>query len=301
MIDVARQRGVTIDTPRLSRQLGIPVIELVANRRRGVRELKGALASAQSQSTLKRDSPFPQPFQQEVEALCGRLNGCRNDALAGATPASENRPIPRYLVERLLLDTTGYLEDVVLPHNAPEVHDAIGAARARLATAGCQVPAIEAVARYGWVGETLAGVINRPTQRPVTFGDRLDRLLTHRLWGTVAFLLLMVLVFQAVFSWASYPQDLIDAGIAAVASMVESHMASGRSAQLARRWIDWRRRRCDRFLAADIHLVLFYRGVGRLRLHGPGRISDGQVDGRVGLSGKSFIPLFLHSPAPYRA
>ena len=52
----------------------------------------------------------------------------------------------------------------------------------------------------------------------MTLGDRLDRVLTHRLWGTVVFLLMMVLVFQAVFSWASYPQDLIDAGIGVVAS-----------------------------------------------------------------------------------
>ena len=34
--------------------------------------------------------------------------------------ANGHGPMPRYLVERLLLDTTGYLEDVILPHDAPD-------------------------------------------------------------------------------------------------------------------------------------------------------------------------------------
>ena len=41
---------------------------------------------------------------------------------------------------------------------------------------------------------------------------------------------MMVVVFQAVFSWASYPRDLIDAGIGAVAATVEGRMAAGAAA-----------------------------------------------------------------------
>ncbi len=42
--------------------------------------------------------------------------------------------------------------------------------------------------------------------------DRLDRWLTHPIIGPVIFFLLMLLVFQAIYSWASYPMDWIDAG-----------------------------------------------------------------------------------------
>ena len=122
---------------------------------------------------------------------------------AGAAATNGHAPLPRYLVERLLLDTTGYLEDVVVGNDAPGLSGAIGEARTRLAAAGCQVPAIEAVSRYAWVNEKLSGIVTRPKQRPVTFSDRLDRVLTHRVWGTVIFALTMVVVFQAVFSWAA--------------------------------------------------------------------------------------------------
>src|SRR5262245_16586866 len=43
MVDLAREKGVAIDVPRLRQQLGVPVIELQAHRRKGVEELKTAL------------------------------------------------------------------------------------------------------------------------------------------------------------------------------------------------------------------------------------------------------------------
>ena len=116
-----------------------------------------------------------------MEDLCGRLNGCRGKRpVRQQCRERQQARLPRYLVERLLLDTTGYLEDVVLPSRRAGMRTKRSARPARgWPTAGCQVPAVEAMARYGWVGEMLTGVITRPRERPVTFGDRLDRLLTH--------------------------------------------------------------------------------------------------------------------------
>lgn len=47
-----------------------------------------------------------------------------------------------------------------------------------------------------------------------TFSDRLDKILTHRVWGYVIFFAILFSLFQAIFSWASVPMDLIDSGIA---------------------------------------------------------------------------------------
>src|SRR5437588_508982 len=74
--------------------------------------------------------------------------------------------------------------------------------RQRLAAAGCPVPAVEARTRYRWIREALAGCVARPEQRPVSWTDRLDQVLTHRVWGTLVFLAVMFLVFQVIFTWA---------------------------------------------------------------------------------------------------
>ena len=118
---------------------------------------------------------------------------------------------PRYLVERLLLDTNGYLEKSGLPGNGA-VHAELVAARKRLADAGCSVTAIEAIARYEWIGRILDSGVTRPRERSTTVTDRIDRVLTNKLWGTIVFLLVMLAVFSSIFIAAQPVMDLIGAG-----------------------------------------------------------------------------------------
>ncbi len=286
MMDVARACGITIDIEQLSKNLGIPVIAVQANRRRGIEELKAALVALRGRTIEDRASPFPEPFQREVALLCDRIGAKAavspspgQSLSAGPAATNGHAPLPRYLVERLLLDTTGYLEYVIIGHDDPGLSSAIGDARTRLAAAGCQVPAIEAVSRYAWINDKLAGIVARPQQRPVTFSDRLDRVLTHRVWGTVIFALTMVVVFQAVFSWAAPAQDLIDMGVGYLARIRRRAHGRGGPAQPGRRWPDRRRRRRARLSTANLHPVFLHRAFGRLRLHGPRGLPDGQADG----------------------
>lgn len=43
-----------------------------------------------------------------------------------------------------------------------------------------------------------------------TFSDKLDRILTHKVWGTLIFLAIMALMFQSIFTFASYPMDWLE-------------------------------------------------------------------------------------------
>lgn len=219
MTDVAEAHGVAIDAARLERHLGVPVVEIQANRRRGLDRLKTALCTASGQQRLPVDAPFPEVFRQEVDRLAGQIN------IEGADQHGPR--LPRCLVERLLLDTSGYLEGHLLTNGRAALAGELIAARERLAAAGFPVPAVEAVARYGWVGRVLEGVITRPSTRPKTLGDRIDRVLTHRVWGTLFFLLMMVVVFQSVFRLASWPMEWIEAGTGAAGEWVASHMPAG--------------------------------------------------------------------------
>lgn len=57
--------------------------------------------------------------------------------------------------------------------------------------------------------------------------DLIDRVLTHWFAGPVIFIMLMLLVFQAIFAWASYPMDLIDAGFAYLTEVVKEALPEG--------------------------------------------------------------------------
>ncbi|HVU89456.1 MAG TPA: ferrous iron transport protein B [Pirellulales bacterium] len=291
MIDVARARGMSIDVPRLSQSLGVPVIAVQANRRRGIEQLKTALAAAARQTVAARPSPFPVAFQQEVTALCERLGGSADASTTAKRSSNGHAAPPRYLVERLLLDTTGYLQDVVVGRGDAGLSSAIQDARGRLATAGCQVPAIEAVSRYAWINDKLTGIVTRPPERPVTFSDRLDRVLTHRVWGTLAFALTMLIVFQAVFSWAGPAQDLIDVGVGRIATFAEEHMSEGALRSLV---VDGLIGGVGGVLAFLPQIFILFFFIALLEDCGYMARAAYLMDKlmvRVGLSGKSFIPL----------
>ncbi len=277
MIDVARDRGVQFDLERLRRQLGVPVIEVQANRRRGLDELKAALADAVGRHAAAPESPFPEPFRQEVERLAETL--------------AERKALPRYLVERLILDTAGYLEGQLLTAEDALLAEELRAARRRLGEAGYGVPAVEAMARYGWVGRVLEGVVSRPAERPITAGDRIDQVLTHRVWGTLFFLLMMVLVFQSVFRLASWPMDWIDAGTGAVGEWIESHMAEGALRSLIVKGLVGGVGGVVIFVPQIMILFFFIAVLEDCGYMARAAYLMDKLMVRVGLSGKSFIPL----------
>jgi ferrous iron transport protein B len=206
MIDVARRQGIEIDAARLQQQLGVPVVPIQANKRKGLEQLREAIAAAAETGAPAKTPPFPEAFEREVVSLGLALG----------------HGVPNFLLRRLLLDAGGYTEkhlaeqlfsrrsqngDVV-----PDPSSLLQNARRRLTEAGCPVPAIEAKTRYGWIREVTAGCIHRPAKRLITWTDRLDRILTHKVWGTLMFLVLMFVVFQSIFTWATPLMDLIKSG-----------------------------------------------------------------------------------------
>jgi ferrous iron transport protein B len=200
-IDVAESLGLRLDPQRLSRQLGMPVVPIQANRGIGLDQLKQVLLDCLvgQASPLARASedacptrlqqlraiPFPEAFEREAACLHEHLGGT----------------VPPFLVRRLLLDIGGYAEKQLAGFHDDLAQD-VQQARQRLAAAGSAEPALEAQVRYGWINQATAGCVERSQERPPRWTDRIDRVLTNRLWGTLIFLAVMFVVFESIFTWA---------------------------------------------------------------------------------------------------
>ncbi len=211
MIDVAAAQGLRLDVPRLEQQLGVRVVPIQANKGAGLDRLKEAIAEVgrQGDKETRRQGDeahrpqFPEAFEREAAALRDHLVSLSPCLLVSLSP---------FLVRRLLLDVGGYTERRFAERYDHDLGEYLRAARQRLAAAGCAVPAAEARARYGWIRQATAGCIHRPEKRPVTWTDRCDRLLTHKVWGMLVFLALMFVVFTSIFYLAQWPMDWIKAG-----------------------------------------------------------------------------------------
>ncbi len=280
MTDIAREKGQVIDVGRLRRQLPVRVVEIQANRRQGLAELKQALHEVVDAAPPKTQSPFPEAFQKELSDLEAFLAN-------GAAEAP-----PRYLVERLLLDVGGYLDKAKVPAFHHEgLSERLNAARGRLAEAGCPVPAVEAMARYQWVSQALDGVVSHAAERKATWSDRIDRVLTHKVWGTVAFIGLMVVMFQAVFYVAEPASWIIDTLNGWLAGQVNAVLAEGALQSLLVNGVIGGVGGVLVFLPQIFTLFFFIAVLEDCGYMARAAYLMDKLMSRVGLSGKSFIPL----------
>ncbi len=279
MVDIAQEKGITIDTQKLQEQLGVPVVATQAHRRGGLDQLRETIVSLLGQESIVPQSPFPEEFRDKVGQLHAKLQAQTPDA-------------PRYLAERLLLDTSGYLEKELI-NGGLDLHNWIVETRNQLAEIGQPVPAIEAISRYQWVQASLDGVITRETTRKVTWSDRIDKILTDKFAGTIFFILVMSLMFMAVFSdySAGIFMGLIESAFELLANGVNAVLPDGALKSLM----------IDGVIAGvggvlvflpQICILFFFIAI----LEDCGYLARAaylmdKLFSKVGLSGKSFIPL----------
>jgi ferrous iron transport protein B len=195
--DDAQARGIEVDLAALGGGLGVPAVATVAHRGEGVPDLTRALLAALDAGVAPRDGRLNWPpalLEAERE-------------LAAAVPALH--PVE---VRRALLDVDGEAEHRALARGGAGTRDALARARARLAASG-STASLEASVRYGFVAPLVARAVRRPERPAATRSDRLDAVLTHRVWGTAILVLVMTVVFMSLFAWANPLMEWIDQGL----------------------------------------------------------------------------------------
>jgi len=278
MIDIARRHGMQIDVRALERELGVRVIPTVASRSEGVialgEALRGAGAAKRSGGIL-----LPEPVERETEELAGILGRVH-----------QFRP-PRARSEAIALlgAESAHLER--MNHFTPEVLAHVRRDHQKLDFLGFDRRAVFIESRYTWVRTVCTHAVTRPATEGMSRSDRLDAVLTHRTWGVVIFLLLMAFVFQAMFSWAQIPMDIIRRAFDALGGTVSSSMPAGDLRDLIVHGGIAGVAAVVTFLPQILFLFLFLGLLEDTGYMARAAFIMGRVMSRVGLHGKSFIPL----------
>jgi ferrous iron transport protein B len=275
MLDVAEGQGLRIDADRLSAKLGLPVVPIRANKGRGLAELRKAIWAAAESGARASHPTFPDPFEQEVAAL----------------QKAVGTDVEPFMLRRLVLDVGGSTEQRLTEQWGPGIRERVMAARQRLAAAGCPVPLVEARTRYAWIKAVTVDCVTRPAVRPVTWTDRLDRLLTHRVWGTLAFLVVMFVVFQSIFTWARPLMKLIGGGKDWLADVLRLHLPPGPLTSLVTDGVLEGVGGVVMFLPQILILFAFIAVLEDCGYMARAAFLMDRLMARCGLSGKSFIPL----------
>ncbi len=280
MWDLAESRGVVIDREALSQRLGVPVVVTSAHRNLGIIELKAAIHRVVGTTITPVRPEFPAAFNDEIAVLSQWMQ-----TKYGAVP-------PLFLLERMLLDVGGESEKKLALALSPELLPVLAASRERLAEKGCRVPAIETKVRYQWLREQLTGVVTRssPVER-VTTSDRIDNVLTHKVTGVIAFVAVMFLIFQSIYTWAAPFMAVIEAVQGWAAGWVESVLGPGTLRSLIVDGVIGGVGSVMVFVPQIALLFLFIALMEDCGYMSRAAFLMDKLMTKIGLSGKSFVPL----------
>lgn len=82
-------------------------------------------------------------------------------------------------------------------------------------------------ARYRWIDRVVKESANDDGTQLKDISERIDAFVTHKFLGPLILFLVLLLIFQTIFSWASLPMNLLDHVFNALGASLRTHLPAG--------------------------------------------------------------------------
>ena len=205
MIDLSTKQGIEINLDKLAEKLGIQVVSISARNNIGIDKLKNAIANTTKIATQFQEVDLNFLAPEAINAIKAKLNS-DNDYYALQVLHQH---------EHLTFFTEKEQEEIEEIEQSNHFESA-------------KIQAAETIARYKHLSTILADVVeDKGTDKKFSFSDKLDAVLTHKVWGFTIFLLILFVIFNAIFAWSSYPMDWIESGFGFITEMGHQYLPAG--------------------------------------------------------------------------
>ena len=271
MMDIARQKGIIIDTAALERELGVPVVAINPRKGKGMPQLKKAIE-------YTANDMYKTPVRDFIHAVDLAPEAVHQ--VQDLFPEMSDYKAIHYLINH---------ENFDLPESMQEKVERIEEKNKFNHT---KTQAEEILQRYQRIGNLMKQSVSEPSpMQKKIFTDKLDNLFLHRIWGYLILFGVLFLLFQSVFWLAEYPMTFIEWAFAKTGGWFQDILPQG--------WL------------TDLFLNGFWAGLGGILVFVPqimilfglitvledtgymARISflSDKLMRKVGLNGKSVMPM----------
>jgi len=269
MIDVSEKAGIDIDIDLFAKKLGVLVVPISARKIKGIDQLKNAIAYT-NKIALQQDTI-------DVEAIAPQIIAQIKDDLK-----IDNSYLALQLAHQH--ETLSYL--------STEQSDRIEKLEHEFSFHSQKSQATETIARYNFINDLLYDTVKKPeTAHDESTSNKIDKILTHKVFGFVIFFAILMFIFQAIFSWSAYPMSLIEDLFIWLQKVISNVLPAGPLVSLV----------VDGVLAGLSGVMVFIPQIAILFalisiLEDTGYMSRvtfmmDKVMRKVGLNGKSVVPL----------
>ena len=149
----------------------------------------------------------------------------------------------------------------------------------------------ETIARYQFINDTLKNTLSIDSKNAKDLRSRFDKILTHKFWGYVIFFSILLLIFQAIFDWSTYPMDFIDNSFTLLSEWLKINLPPGVFSNLITEGIIPGLGGIIIFIPQIAFLFLFISILEESGYMSRVVFLMDRIMRRFGLSGKSVVPL----------
>ncbi len=200
MSDRMKLKGIELDIPVLEQQLKTKIALISSRKKIGIDYLKELILNYENLPTepcLNASSIDPEYFDKLRKAF------------------------PNQLLYKLWLVITQDVNFLNLERN--EIKNSFTKSHSELK----RLQQKETIKRYQFINDTLKLGQKIDLTKATDLRARLDRILTHKVFGYVIFFGILLLIFQSIFDWSSVPMDFIDELFANLSSYTKTHLPPG--------------------------------------------------------------------------
>ena len=222
MFDELKVSGSKLDYKQLSKRVNFPIVPTVSSKGEGIDELFQQIIDTYDEMETGIPSiNYSSPVEESISVVQKQL--IDGDIIINGYQHLSSRFTALKLIEkdeefskhaesnfdkRLLTDINNEVESLEKQYNN-------------------NTASVVTSVRYGIIHDLLEGVLNLSENTTTSFKDKIDNILTHRIWGFPVFLAFMWLMFQATFKVGQYPMDWIEMGVGQVGDFIAGVMSDG--------------------------------------------------------------------------
>ncbi|WP_316802082.1 ferrous iron transport protein B [Pedobacter nototheniae] len=205
MVDLSAKQGIEINGDKLAEKLGVQVVTISARNNIGIDKLKKAVANTTKIATQINDVDLHFLAPDAINAIKQRIN-TDNDYYA--LQVLHQHEHLTFFSEQDQVE----IEEIEQSHQFES----------------SKAQAAETIARYKHLSTILSDVVtDKGIAQKFSFSDKLDSVLTHKVWGFAIFLLILFIIFNAIFAWSSYPMAWIETGFGWITEYGHEYLPAG--------------------------------------------------------------------------
>lgn len=301
MADMAEARGIQFDYEVLSQLLGVAIVRTVGTKNLGTEDLLEAVIKAASGSSgvVEKQPRYSQELEAEINKIQEMIaidGGAGMESAASSETAStlDSKDLKRWLSIKLIENDRDVQKKIASLIGSDHILKQVEKSQKYLEEMVGEDPELIVVdGRYAFIRGACQEALTYTEEDRITTTEKIDRILLNRVLGLPILMGIMWLLFQLTFTLGSPPMAWIDSAFAALGEFVLAHMDDGMLRSLI----------VDGIIGGVGGVVIFLPNIlllfmGIAFLEGTGYMARAafvmdKLMHRVGLHGKSFIPMLL--------